>query len=111
MRLSKICTLTVAACLAAFAQAALPRMTTVQPDTAKAGEVLAISGENLAKEQVAKVYLTDGTNDVECAITEQTPTAIKIKVSAKAKGRLALMILTAGKDSKLIEQPVKVSIE
>ena len=29
----------------------------------------------------------------------------------KAVGRLALMVLTAGKDAKLMEQPVKVQID
>ena len=45
-------------------------------------------------------------------VTEQTATAIKFKIPAKAAaGRLALMILTTGKDAKYIEQPVKVTID
>ena len=74
-------------------------------------DVIAIAGENLDKANVGKVYLTDGKNDLECEITGQTATEIKIKIPAKATGRLALMILTGGKEPKLIEQPVKVTIE
>jgi hypothetical protein len=60
---------------------------------------------------VDKVYLTDGKNDFQVEVTEQTATAIKFKIPAKAAGRLALMVLTTGKDAKLIEQPVKVEIQ
>jgi hypothetical protein len=114
MKLSSVVPLMLAAAFALFAQDALPRMTTVDPGSAKVGDVLTVAGENLDKANVGKVYLTDGTNDLLCDVTSQTATQIKIKVPAKATGRLALMILTAAKevkDQKLIEQPVKVTIE
>ena len=111
MRLSIAVTLIVAACLAIYAQQAMPRMTSADPAGGKAGDVIAVAGENLGKNLVAKVYLTDGTHDFEASITEQTDTAIKIKIPEKSNGRLALMILTTGKDAKLIEQPVKVTVE
>jgi hypothetical protein len=104
-------TLLVAASFAAWGQPAMPRMVSVDPGNGKVGDVLVVSGENLAKLSVAKVYLTDGTHDLEVVITEQTDTAIKFKIPAKATGRLALMVLTAGKDAKLIEQPVKIQID
>ena len=45
-------------------------------------------------------------------VTEQTPTSIKFKIPAKATaGRFALMLLTTGKEPKLIEQPVKLTVE
>ena len=111
MKLSSVVTLLLAATLVLFAQEAMPRMSTVEPTNGKAGDVIAVTGENLDKANVDKVYLTDGKNDVVCAVTEQTPTSIKIKIPDKATGRMALMILTAGKEPKLIEQPVKVTIE
>jgi hypothetical protein len=100
-----------AVCIVAFAQQPLPRMTSVEPGTAKAGDELAVAGENLTKAQVAKVFLTDGKIDIEVQVTEQTASSLKFKVPVKAKGRLALMIETPGKDAKQIEQPVKVTIE
>jgi len=103
--------LAVVACLVASAQTASPRMTTAEPGAGKAGDVIAVSGENLQKDHVAKVYLTDGKNDLECEVTEQTATSIKFKIPVKAAGRLAVMVLTTGKEPKYIEQPVKVSIE
>lgn len=94
------------------AQAAFPRMTSVEPDTGKVGDVLSVLGENLDKETVAQVYLTDGKNDTKVEVTEQAATSIKFKIPAAIKpGRFALMVLTTGKQPKLIEQPVKVTVE
>ena len=111
MKLSSVVPLLLAATLVLFAQEAMPRMSSVDPASGKAGDVIAVTGENLDKANVGKVYLTDGKNDLECEVTGQTATEIKVKIPAKATGRMALMILTAGKEPKLIEQPVKVTIE
>ena len=112
MKLSFVVTLLVAASFTAFAQATMPRMTSVDPLNGKKGDVIVVTGENLAKEAVAKVYLTDGKNDVVVVVTEQTPTSIKFKIPEKVEaGRLTLMVLTTGKDAKYIEQPVKVTID
>lgn len=111
MKLCFAISLLVAASFAAFGQQAMPRMVSAEPAAGKVGDMVAVTGENLTKDAVAKVYLTNGKDDYEVAITEQTATSIKFKIPAKATGRLALMVLTAGKDSKLIEQPVKVTVE
>ena len=111
MKLSFLASLVAAATFVVCAQQAMPRMSTVEPDSGKAGDVVTVGGENLQKDTVAKVYLTDGKNDTEVQIVEQAATAIKFKIPAKVNGRLALMILTAGKDPKLMEQPVKLQIE
>ena len=111
MKLSSAVPLLFAATLVLFGQEAMPRMSSVDPSSGKAGDVLDVSGENLDKANVAKVYLTDDKNDFVCEVTKQTATEIKLKIPAKATGRMALMILTVGKEPKLIEQPVKVTIE
>ena len=110
MKLSFVVSLLVAASFAAYAQQATPRMISVDPPNGKKGAVVAVTGENLQKDLVSKVYLTDGKNDLIVEVTEQTDTSIKFKIPAQAAGRLALMILTAGKDAKYIEQPVKLTI-
>jgi hypothetical protein len=112
MRLSLIAPLLLLAAGALYAQQAMPRMTAVDPDTGKAGDVLTVTGENLDKGQVAELYLTDGKKDTKVPMTEQGPTTIKFKIPDKATaGRFALMVLTSGKEPKLIEQPVKVNVE
>jgi hypothetical protein len=110
MKLSFVVTLLVAAGISAYGQA-MPRMSSVEPTSGKKGDVVAITGENLDKDNVSKVFLTDGKNDTPVEVTEQTATSIKFKIPAAKAGRLALMILTPGKDAKYIEQPVKVTIE
>lgn len=112
MKLSYLAPLLVAACLVVYAQQAMPRMTTVEPGSAKAGAVVTVVGENLQKDQVSKVYLTDGKADLVVEITGQAATELKCKIPGNAKpGRFALMLLTTGKEPKLIEQPVKLTIE
>jgi IPT/TIG domain-containing protein len=100
------------AAIVLYAQQTMPRMTSVEPDSAKAGDILTVSGEHLDKGEVVELYLTDGKKDTKCQMTEQSPTAIKFKIPDKVTaGRFALMVMTGGKDPKLIEQPVKVTIE
>ena len=111
MKLSFVAPILMIATLALCAQEAMPRMSSVDPSSAKVGDVVTVVGENLDKANVTKVYLTDQKNDFECQVTSQTATEIKFKVPAKSSGRLALMILTGGKEQKLIEQPVKVTVE
>lgn len=111
MRLSFVVPLLLAASFMAFAQQPMPRMTAADPDNGKAGDVITVAGENLEKTLVSKVYLTDGKIDTVVEVTEQAATSIKFKIPPKTSGRLALLLLTTGKEPKLIEQPVKVTIE
>ena len=111
MKMSFAIAMLAAASYVGYAQQAMPRMASVDPDSGKPGDIVVVTGENLQKDIVAKVFLTDGKNDTQVEIVEQTATSIKFKIPAKAaNGRLALMVLTTGKDAKYIEQPVKVSI-
>jgi hypothetical protein len=111
MKMSFRALLLLAVSLAAFAQS-MPRVNTVDPANGKAGDLITVAGDNLGKNQVAKLYLTDGKNDVLVEMTEQQDASIKFKIPAKATaGRFALMLLTTGKEPKLMEQPVKVTVE
>jgi len=62
---------------------------------------------------VAKLYFTDGQSDIEVQASDQTETTLKVKIPDKAKVgvRYKLMILTRGKEPKLIEQPVRIEVE
>jgi hypothetical protein len=113
MKLSLLASLLLVASMVVWAQQAMPRMTSVDPMNGKGGDVIAVTGENLQKDAVAKVFLTDGKNDIPVEVTEQTATTIKFKVPEKAQAgtRLTVMVLTTGKDAKYIEQPVKLEID
>jgi len=87
-------------------------MSFVNPDTARAGDIVSVEGEFLGKNFVAELYITDGSTDWKAEIVEQTQTLIKFKVPAAVKpGRHALMVLTKGIEPKLIEEPVRINIE
>jgi hypothetical protein len=89
---------------------ALPRCTSVDPDTSKTGDSITAKGENLGKSNMAELYLTDGQNDTKVTISDQSDTEIKFKVPQIKAGRYHLLILTANKAS-LIEQPVVLTVE
>ncbi|MCS7025601.1 MAG: IPT/TIG domain-containing protein [Bryobacteraceae bacterium] len=94
-----------------FAQG-MPKTTAVEPTNAKPGAELTVTGENLDAKVVKEIYLTDGQNDTKLVISSQTATSIKCRIPENMKtGRFSIMLMTAGPDPKLIEQPVRVTIE
>jgi len=89
---------------------ALPRCTSVEPDTGKKGDVVTAKGENLNKNLMGELYLTDGKNDTKVEISAQSDAEIKFKVPDMKPGRYHLMTLSANKAS-MIEQPVVLTVE
>ena len=96
---------------ALFSFAGFPKVSTVEPDTGKVGDIISAKGENLDKSSIGEVYLTDGSHDLKMQITEQTETEVKFKVPQNIKaGRYHLMMLIADKKS-FVEQPVVFTVE
>jgi hypothetical protein len=85
----------------------------VDPATAKAGDVVTATGSDVGAAQVSELYLTSGSTDLKVEITEQTDKSIKFKVPAAIKpGRWALMInVKSGDRATLLELPVKITVE
>jgi hypothetical protein len=107
-------TMILAAALARAAdeKGGAPYMKSVEPSTAKAGDVVRVAGDFLDKSRVAEVYLSRGSSDLKVEIVEQTADFIRFKVPAGVTpGRYGLTFLTAGPDPKLLEQPVYLLIE
>jgi hypothetical protein len=94
------------------AQEVLPRITVVDPTEGKIGDLVTVTGENIGKDHIAELYFTDGKNDFKCKIMEQADTTLKTAIPAGVKPgiRYRLMVLTKGKEPRLIEQPVRVEI-
>jgi hypothetical protein len=79
--------------------------------TAKVGDVVTATGQDMDKANVDTLYLTDGSKDIKVDMMEQTDKEIKFKVPEEAKShRWALMVHTT-KSDQLVEEPVKVTIE
>ncbi len=97
--------------IALLAETKSARMATVTPETGKASAEFAIAGENLAKDTVKDLYLTNGKDDIKMTIVTQKDVAIQFKVPATVKpGRYTLMVLSVD-GKQFIEQPVKLTIE
>jgi IPT/TIG domain len=93
------------------AQGPIPSIKSVDPMSGKVGDTVKATGENLSKQSVVQVFLTDGKNDIPCEIMDQTATAIAFKIPAKATPmRYSVAVLTPGKEPKFIEQPVRLEV-
>jgi hypothetical protein len=89
-----------------------PIMRTVEPRTAKAGDEVTVTGDNLGKDLVLEVYLTDRTNKVKVEVTQQNSTTVKFTVPAKIKpAKYWMMVLANFPEPLLIEQPAPIIIE
>lgn len=88
-------------------------MTSVEPDSGKAGDILTVHGSRLDKENVAALYMTNGEVDIKVMILEQSADQIRFRIPPEANpGRFSLMVLVGkGDDQKLLEQPIRVTVE
>jgi hypothetical protein len=89
---------------------AMPRMVAVEPMAGKAGTEITVNGEGLSKENVVKVFLSDGKTDTEIKVAVQEETVIKFTIPGSLKpGRYGIAVQT--KAGQIIDQPVKVTVE
>ena len=94
-----------------LAQTKSPRLATVTPDTGNSSVSYTAAGENLTKDSIKDLYITNGKDDIKVEIVSQKDDSIVFKVPASTKpGRYSLMILTAD-GKQFLEQPVKLNIE
>jgi len=111
MRLSLIGSL-LAFGIAGSLAAQVPQMSTVTPQSGKIGAVLRVHGIYLNKEKVDEVYLTDHTFDMKVKVLDQADGFIEFRIPPSVKpGKLQLLVKTAEKQPKLLEQPVYVTVE
>ena len=97
--------------LVLFADGGMILIQSVDRETAKVGDVVTASGTTLDQSNVAEMYLTDGKTDIKAEIVNQTATTIKFKVPQVPAGRYALEISTQERTPRLLEMPVKITIE
>jgi IPT/TIG domain len=70
---------------AARAQSDSPHIATVTPGSGKAEDTITITGQNLGKDKVAAVFLSDAKLDHKAVVMDQETTKIVIKVPAGLK--------------------------
>ncbi len=88
----------------------LPKCTAVDPDTAKSGDTINVTCENVDKTTVADLYLTDGKDDTKIDVMERAADKIKFQVPKIKPGRYHIAFTTANKAS-FVEQPVVLTVE
>ena len=107
-----VLSLSLALGLAGIASAQVPQMKQAVPNRGAIGAEVRVTGMYLDKSKVAEVYLTDQTLDLMVKVLDQTGDSIKFRIPPSVKpGRLQLLVKTAGKDAKLLEQPLYITVE
>ncbi len=88
-----------------------PLMREVNPDAAKPGDAVVVTGEYLDKAHVAEVFLTAGDVTLKVEVLSQEAGKIRFVTPKAEPGRLRLMVLTKGGEPVFIEQPVMLEIK
>lgn len=88
-----------------------PMLRGLDKSEALRGDKVTVTGQHLAKPNVAGLYLTKGNDDIEVTIEEQTDTSIRFVVGKDIPfGRYGLLVLTGGETPVYIDQPVKLNV-
>jgi hypothetical protein len=91
----------------AMAQAA-PQVTTVDPAAGKVNDTVTLSGNNLGKEAVSSVYLSDDKSDYKATILDQGAEKITVKVPQVKAGSYNISLQVG---DKLFIKPVKFKVQ
>jgi hypothetical protein len=90
-----------------FAQST-PQITGVEPPAGKVNDTVTISGENLGKDAVSAVYLSDDKNDYRATVVDQSPAKIVVKVPQVKSGNYNVSIQVG---DKLFIKPVRFKVQ
>ena len=88
------------------------RIEQVRPDGGKVGTVLRAYGSDLGKQKIDSIYLSDQTLDMMAKVLRQTDQFIEFRIPPSVKpGKLQLVLKTADKQPRLLEQPFYIKVE
>ena len=90
-----------------FAQST-PQITGVEPPSGKVNDTVTISGQNLGKDAVSAVYLSDDKNDFRATVVTQGAEKIVVKVPQVKSGNYNVSIQVG---DKLFIKPVRFKVE
>jgi IPT/TIG domain len=90
-----------------FAQGA-PLVTAVDPSSGKVNDTVTVAGENLGKDTVSAVFLSDDKTDYKATLVEQDEKKIVMKVPQVRPGRYNISIQTG---NAIYIQPVRFTVE
>jgi hypothetical protein len=90
-----------------FAQST-PQVTGVEPPSGKVNDSVTVSGQNLGKNEVSAVFLSDDKNDYKATVVEQSAEKIVMKVPQVKSGNYNVSIQVG---DKLFIKPVRFKVE
>jgi hypothetical protein len=85
-----------------------PQVTGVDPASGKVNDTVTVSGNNLGKDSVSSVYLSDDKNDYKTTIIDQSDDKITVKVPQVKAGDYNVSIQVG---NNLFIKPVKFKVE
>ena len=90
-----------------FAQGG-PEVKGVEPSSGKVDDTVTITGQNLGKDSVSSVFLSDEKSDYKATIVEQTEGKIVLKVPEVKPGNYNLAIQVG---NKIFIKPVRFTVQ
>jgi len=90
-----------------FAQST-PQVTGVDPSSGKVNDTVTVTGQNLGKESVSSVFLSDDKTDYKAAIVEQKAEQIVVKVPQVKPGNYNLSIQVG---DKIFIKPLRFTVQ
>jgi len=90
-----------------FAQGA-PRVTGVMPSSGKVNDSVTLMGENLGKDSVSAVFLSDDKDDYKATVVDQSAAKIVMKVPQVKPGNYNVSVQAA---DKILIMPVRFTVQ
>ena len=85
-----------------------PKITGVAPNTGKVNDSVTLTGENLGKDSVSAVYLSDDKDDFKATLVEQGSAKIILKVPQVKSGGYNISIQEG---DKIVILPVRFTVQ
>ena len=85
-----------------------PKITTVAPTAGKVNDSVTLTGENLGKDSVSAVFLSDDKDDYKATVLEQGSAKIVLKVPAVKSGGYNISIQEG---DKILILPLKFTVQ
>jgi hypothetical protein len=85
-----------------------PQVTGVDPPSGKVNDSVTVSGQNLGKESVSAVFLSDDKSDFKATVVEQGAEKIVVKVPQVKSGNYNISIQVG---DKIFIKPVRFTVQ
>jgi hypothetical protein len=85
-----------------------PHVTSVDPPSAKVNANITVTGDNLGKDHVSAVFLSDSKTDYKATVVDQSPDKIVMKVPRVTPGDYNVSVQTG---NQILIEPVRFTVE